>query len=310
MRGIVSCSMLAALKDEGYLNCFDAIYGNSSGSVNGAYFLTADINGMLSIYYDDLASKSFVDVLRAVRGGHFFSVDFAFDEVFDLLKKLDYARVLASPIPLHVAVTLVDGKRTEVASEFADVADLRAALRAGAWLPLASRGTAIFRSQRAIDGGVMVSHPTRLATRDGFTHILSLSTKVLTGRNGRPDLLQKYVASHLNGLARGLGDNFLRSIALDAQDRADWYRQRTAPKVTPAVLDVGPVVGDLLPSRHDTNQGRLILAARWAYARMVSLIRGAAVYVIPRMDVLEVSAGQGAVGGGGGRDPTGAVDPH
>jgi predicted acylesterase/phospholipase RssA len=39
MRGIISCAMLSSLEDHGYAKVFDAVYGESSGSVNAAYFL-------------------------------------------------------------------------------------------------------------------------------------------------------------------------------------------------------------------------------------------------------------------------------
>lgn len=285
MRGILSCAMLAALKDENFSNAFDEVYGNSSGSVNGAYFLSgSDAAECLSIYFDDLASRNFVNWRRVLRGGPFFDVDYAFNDVFGAAKPLEYVRVLSSPTPLHVAITLVDSCETVVPSVFHHESDLRAALRAGAWLPLATRGTADFRGQRGIDGGVLIAHPTRIALAEGCTHVLSLSTKVLDRRPIKPGLLQRVVAQRLNRLHPGLGDGFLQSLVVDASDRSRWHQLRTSPGDGPFVLDLGPMRGDVLPLRHDTDQGRLFFAARKAYSRMLQALRGEAVRVIPRLE--------------------------
>jgi predicted patatin/cPLA2 family phospholipase len=185
MRGIISCAMLAALEDLGYTKVFDAVYGGSSGSVNAAYFCRRSL--ALAV---DLLRRSGVESLHrsAPRfcGSGVFDVDYAFDVVFELTKPLDYEAVLASAAPLHVSITLVDELRTIAPAEFDSRDDLKSALRAGAWLPLATVGSATFRGQRALDGGALTSHPSRLAITDGCTHVLSLSTRPATHRRTSP----------------------------------------------------------------------------------------------------------------------------
>jgi predicted patatin/cPLA2 family phospholipase len=263
MRGIISCAMLNALEDLGYGRVFDAVYGGSSGSVNAAYFLARRVWHSLSIYYDDLASSRFIDLRRMLRGGPIFDVDYAFDVVFELTKPLDYTAVLASPTPLHVSITLVDEMRTIAPADFTTKQDLKDALRAGAWLPLATKGVATFRGQRAIDGGALTVHPSRLAIEAGCTHVLSLSTRPSTYRQGRPDLLQLYAARHLNRLRPGLGTRFLEADLTGAQDRRTLARWRQHP-AEPAVLDIC-LPDDPGLTRHDINSGRLLAAARAAY---------------------------------------------
>ena len=43
--------------------CFDAIYGSSAGAINATYFLSGQREGV-SIYYEDIANKKFVDLGR------------------------------------------------------------------------------------------------------------------------------------------------------------------------------------------------------------------------------------------------------
>jgi len=282
MRGIVSCAMLSALEDFGYGQEFDAIYGGSSGSVNAAYFLAGDLWRSLSIYYDDLASRRFINLRRVLRRGAPLDVDFAFEEVFALTKPLDAAAVLRSPVPLHVAIALVDEQRTIWPSEFESPSELMSALRAGSWLPVAATGTATFRGRRAIDGGALISHPSRIALADGCTHVLSLSTRPAHHRRNRPDLLQRYAAARLGALSPGFRELYLEGDRIGQADRRRLDGWRTDPLPEPAVLDLCPI-SDRRVSRHDIDTGRLQAAARDAYEVMAWALTGVFERAYPRL---------------------------
>ena len=282
LRGIVSGAMLSALEDLGYGQVFDAIYGGSSGSVNAAYFLAGDLWRSLSIYYDDLATRRFIDLRRLLRRRALLDVDFAFDEVFALTKPLDTAAVLRSPTPLHVTIALVDEQRTIWPSEFESSADLTSALRAGSWLPVATTGTATFRGQRAIDGGALISHPSRVALADECTHVLSLSTRPAHQRRNRPDLLQRYAATRLDATSPGLGALYLEGDRIGQVDRRQLDRWRVDPVPVPAVLDLCPTT-DRGVSRYDIDTGRLQAAARNAYEVMAWALTGVFERAYPRL---------------------------
>jgi hypothetical protein len=109
-------------------SAFDGIYAFSSGASNGAYFTAGDSWYPLSIYYDDLSTREFIDVRRALTSD-IFNLNYAFETVLELVKPLDYAAVLNSGTPLHVAITDVDAVKTVTLSEFESKDDLKAALR-------------------------------------------------------------------------------------------------------------------------------------------------------------------------------------
>ena len=46
-----------------YRECFDAIDGSSAGAINATYFLSGQREGV-SIYYEDIANKTFMDLGR------------------------------------------------------------------------------------------------------------------------------------------------------------------------------------------------------------------------------------------------------
>lgn len=293
IRGVVSAAMLSALEDLGFLGAFDAVYSASSGAINSAYFLIGGSWYPLSIYYDDLTTRKFVDFRRFFRG-HILDLDYAFGVVVDQVKPLNYDAVIASPIPLHIAVTLADEIRTEVVSGYTSRADLRSALIASAWLPVAVRGTTDFRGKRAVDGGVLTPHPYRIALRDGCTHVLSLSTRPIRPPRERASLSQRYVGRHLNRIKEGLGTAYLTAMRSYRTERRMLQRRMIEPGEPPYVLDLAPLGWMPEVKRHEMDPGRIITGARGAYEVMYcamerrdpALILDGHVRAVPRLTIV------------------------
>jgi predicted patatin/cPLA2 family phospholipase len=293
IRGVVSAAMLCGLEDLGLSNAFDAVYAASSGATNGAYFLAGGGWYPLSIYYDDLSSRNFVDFRQFFRG-QILNLDYAFGVVIDQLKPLDYETVIASSVPLHIAVTLVDEMRTDMVSDFASRADLRGALIASAWLPVALKGTTTFRGKRAVDGGVLTPHPYRLALQDGCTHVLSLSTRPIRAPSERYTVSQYYAARHLNRIKDGLGTGYLQAIGRYRSERRMLQHRMTEPGEPPYVLDLAPLPWMPQVKRHEQDPGLIIAGARGAYEviycaierRDPALILQGRIRAVPRLTVV------------------------
>ncbi|NUT47582.1 MAG: patatin [Saccharothrix sp.] len=295
LRGVVSGAMLSALEDMGFADGFDDVYTCSSGAVNGAYFITRRTWFPLSIYFDDLTTGVFLDFRRVLRGVGPMNLEYVFEEVLAHRKPLDYAAIIAAAQRLHVVVTSVDELRTLDVSEFESPDDLRSALRASTWLPLAIRGTAEFRGQRAIDGGVLRFHPYRAAVLDGCTHVLSLSTRpIAPPRSGGTPLVNRVVARHLERLRPGLGTGFV--AAMDdyrLRDRPYLDRSRLRPDERPAVLDLAPLPDTPEVKRHEVDRGKLLDGARSAYRLAHEVLEGEDVLVVPRLTVYPPRNGAG-----------------
>jgi predicted patatin/cPLA2 family phospholipase len=273
MRGVISAAMLTALEDLGLHHAFDAIYGTSSGALNGAYFLGGTSWKPLQIYWDHLATRQFID-LRRFFNGDVLNLDYAFETVLTQLEPLDHDAVLDSKVPLHVALTLVDELRTEVVSHFESRADLTDALRASSWLPVAVRGTTTFRGKRAIDGAVLTVHPHRYALADGCTHVLSLSTRSLAKPGGELPLSRLYWGWRLDRIKPGLAKGHQQAKRDYRQDRIALRQRSRHPDQPPYVLDLGLLPGMRAIPAFETDPGRLMLAARWAYEVMVCAAEG------------------------------------
>ncbi|GAA4218337.1 patatin-like phospholipase family protein [Actinocatenispora rupis] len=268
MRGVLSGAMLTALEDLGFGAVFDGVYGASSGALNGAYFLSGGSWRNLAAYYDDLTRPEFLSPWRLRSGA--MDLDWALDEVLYRSKPLDFAAVLGSDTPLHVAVTRLDPPGTELRHGFADDRELVGALRASAWLPVVSRGTADCGG-RAVDGAMLTVHPYRLAVRDGCTHVLSLSTRrpgPVTGPYAPAELA---VTAVLRLLGPGLVGPRRRAVREYGGDVAMLAEQAGRPTGPPYLLDVAPPVG--VPP-FERSSARLIVAARHSYEAAFRLLSG------------------------------------
>lgn len=268
MRGVLSGAMLTALEDLGFGGAFDGVYGASSGALNGAYFLAGDAWRNLAAYYDDLTSPAFLSPWRLRSGA--MDLDWALGEVLVRRKPLDFAAVLGSSTPLHVAITRLDPPGTEVRRGFADAADLVGALRASAWLPVVSRGTADCGGP-ALDGAMLTIHPYRLATRDGCTHVLSLSTRRPGPSTGPYAPAELLMTAALERLAPGLAGPRRRAVREYRRDREMLVAQAARPTGPPFLLDVAPPVG---VTAFERSPAKLIVAARHAYERAYRVLHG------------------------------------
>jgi predicted patatin/cPLA2 family phospholipase len=297
MRAVISAAMLTALEDLGLGHAFDALYGSSAGALNAAFFLAGESWYPLSIYYDDLPTKRFIDFARPLAGQPILNLAYAFDDVLERRKPLDYERVLCSEVPLCVAITAVAKQATVLVSDFYDRDDLKAALRASSWLPGAVHGTADFRGERAIDGAVLTAHPWALASMDDCTHILSLSTHPVFAPRRYNSVVLRYAMRYLDRIEPGLGEGYAQSLR-DNQRQLDYLaRSMTDPVPDPFVLDLGPLPGAPTIKRHEMDRGVILDAARYGYELMLSAIEGgpppltrnSGLRVVPRLTVAEAA---------------------
>jgi predicted patatin/cPLA2 family phospholipase len=136
MRGVVSAGMVAALEHLGLLYVFDRVYGSSAGAMNGAFFVAGQAAFGSTIYYEDINNNRFIDYRRAWRRRPILDLDYLVWDVMCGTKRLDVARVMASPVALHLLATdSASGRRTTFSS-WSDREDFLGGLRAGASMPI------------------------------------------------------------------------------------------------------------------------------------------------------------------------------
>lgn len=280
VRGVVSAAMLTALDDLGMRPVFDAIYSCSSGAINAAYFAAGETWYPLTIYFDDLSTKQFVDMRRFLTRKPVLNLGYVFEEVLEAVKPLDYEKVLKQPSSFHVAVTLVDELRTISVDDFASKDDLKEGLRASCWLPIAVPGAGSFRGRRAVDGGILTSHPYVLALQDDCTHVLSLSTIPLRPPPSRLSAGRRMAAMYMDRIRPGLGRGYLESLHRYRGQRRQLQQWMTKPGTHPYVLDLAPLPWMNEVNRQERALDRIMTGARQAHTMMAAVIEG-----IPPVDI-------------------------
>lgn len=177
MRGVVSCAMLWALEEAGFLPCFDLAVGCSAGAMNAAAFLGGVAGACTREYAGAYASRRFINPARALIGRPILDLDYSLDFSSTILDARRHQRVLDCPIPLHCVATDVDLARRALLSDFKDLDELRHALQASSCMPLVAGPPVEFRGHRYLDGGICEAIPLVSARELGATHALVLQTR-------------------------------------------------------------------------------------------------------------------------------------
>ncbi|MGH4019859.1 MAG: patatin-like phospholipase family protein [Pseudonocardiaceae bacterium] len=288
LRGVVSAAMLCALEDLGYADSFDHIYACSSGAVNAAYFINRQTWFPLTIYFDDLTTGEFLDFRRILFRKAPMDLDYVFNDVLVKRKPLDYEKIIEGQQRLHVMITDVPGLKPLDVSKFMSANDLRSAIVASAWLPLATKGTATFRGSSAIDGGVLRPHPFRAAIADDCSHILSLSTRPIGPPRTKISFTNRLAARNLERMRSGLGRAYIDAVREYLnKDKPYLAHNRLHPDKDPSVLDLAPTPGTPEVKRHELDRSVLLDGARSAYHTTYLALERKNVIVVPRLAIYE-----------------------
>jgi len=260
MRGVVSAGMTAALEQLGLRDSFDEVHGASAGAFNAAFLLAGQAAYLTTLYQYGFGDPRFVSVVRALRGGPLFDMDYVIGEVWSRRRPLRFDEVLSSPIDLHCTAT--DADRVEIVdlTELRDEEEIKCALRASARLPWLAGPPVHFRGRRLLDATLAEAIPVH-AVFPNATDVLILQT--------RPQGVHHAPLSR--GVAR-LTDRYLRSInpALvelrrTRSERYDELSARLAaraadPTASPAVCVIRPPTDALLIGQLEARASALQMA--------------------------------------------------
>jgi predicted patatin/cPLA2 family phospholipase len=247
MRGVVAGGMVTGLEKLGLRNVFDFVIGSSAGAFAGAYFLAGGAEMGTRMYFEDLIGRQWLAYHRLLKRSPILAFDYLFDELIAESNPLEYRGVQQSGIGFYaVATRLPDYERT-LLGDFRSDAELHAALRASAFIPLIAGKCASLRGVEYIDGSLTEGIPVESARRLGATHMLVLLTRPRGQLRSEPSRLQRRLAFPLmNRVQDGLGDA--------CSQRAPRYRRELGQleELRAATID-GPAAFALqLPSEAQT----------------------------------------------------------
>ena len=261
MRGVISSAAADAFHQLGYADCFDAVYGTSAGAINGAYFLSGQINLGTSIYYMNLTGRRFINPFRWPGP---LNIHYLFDQWITSGKRLNVQALEQHRAPLFVTVTdYQSGEPHYLSSHELPADEIVAALRASASPPVYSNNIEDLHGLRFLDGCVAAAIPFDKAVADGCTHIVCLTTQPRPYRMKR-DLVERYLARFL--LPKPT------NIFLDSIDSSARLYNETKVRIheSPAlpVLIIAPAMHDFHISNAQTSQTNLLRAARESMQRV------------------------------------------
>ncbi len=275
MRGVVSAGMTAALERCGLTPCFNLVVGSSAGAFNGVALIAGAAREGAATYCGPLASRSFVNPARVLRGR----------PVIDVSSLLTYSGgrhelVLSSPIALHCVATGVESAEPVDLTGMATVQELWDALLASSRMPWAGGAPVEIDGRRYVDGGLAAAIPVAEAIAAGATHVLVLQTRPHgVPRKSASRIADRLIERHLRGLNPALVIAYRERVPSYERLVEDIARRSREGGGPPYVLGIRPAAGTPVVSQLERRGPVLSVAAADAERLVEATLRSGAVAV-------------------------------
>ena len=172
MRGVFGGGAMIGLESLGLTNCFDHIYGTSSGSCSGAYFLSGQAKDGASIYWEDLKWFNFIKPWNLQK---IMDLDLLFDHVMKKVKPLKSKILKSSKTILKVFVADPEtGGCLSYTNH--DKVDFLKLMKASCAMPGYYNKTIEINGNKHLDGNIGKAIPIEEALNDGCTDVLIITT--------------------------------------------------------------------------------------------------------------------------------------
>jgi predicted patatin/cPLA2 family phospholipase len=277
MRGVVSAGMTAALERLGLTACFDLVVGASAGAINGAALIAGVAREGAATYHGPLASRSFVNPARVLRGRPVIDVSYVLNYASSGLDEARHDRVVASPVALHCVAVSVETAQPVVFSGMRTKQELWDALLASSRMPWAGGAPIEIGRGRYLDGGLGSPIPVAEALAAGATHVLALQTRPHgVPRKSASRIGDRLIERHLRQLNPALVTLYRDRIACYervVRDIAE--RSLDAAAEPPHVLGVRPPAGTTVVGQLERRSAILAAAAADAECLVEQALRPA-----------------------------------
>lgn len=272
MRGVVSAGMVAALQELGYgPHLFDAVFGSSAGSINGAYFIAGQAPYGTSIYFEDITGREFIDARRLASRRPVLDLGFLLGEVATTRKPLDTARVLAYRELYTIATNATTGKKT-VFEPAGDAQTLLRHLQAGATIPFVAGAPYRVHDHTYVDASLAETIPWETPLERGFDFVLALSTRprnAVARASGAQRLLSAAWLRKTSPELRAMIENRAASSPQRARALEEFTNNPTSG---PYVYALCPDVADQSVRQLERNPSALIAGATAGYRAVASAL--------------------------------------
>ncbi|MEI6267181.1 MAG: patatin-like phospholipase family protein [bacterium] len=172
MRGVFGGGAMIGLESLGLTNCFDHVYGTSSGSCSGAYFLSGQAKDGASIYWEDLKWFNFIKPWKLQK---IMDLDFLFDVVMKKVKPLKTRKLISSKSVLKVFMANAEtGSCISYTNH--DNIDFLKLMKASCAMPGYYNKIIEINGNKHLDGNIGKAIPIEEALTDGCTDVLVVTT--------------------------------------------------------------------------------------------------------------------------------------
>jgi predicted patatin/cPLA2 family phospholipase len=255
--------MTAALERVGLTMCFDLVVGASAGAINGAALIAGVARQGAAAYSGPLASRSFVNPARVLRGRPVIDVNYALHYASPDLDAARHERVLDTPIALHCVAVSVETAQPVDISGMRSKQELWEALLASSRMPWAGGPPIEIAGRRYIDGGLGSAIPVAEALAAGATHVLALQTRPHgVPRKSASRIGDRLIERHLRRLNPALVTLYRERVACYERVVDDISRRSLhADAGPPHVLGVRPPAGTPVVGQLERRSAILAAAA-------------------------------------------------
>lgn len=239
-RGAYSSGMTVAVEQLGLLPLFDAVYGSSAGSLNGAWLLCGRAEKTKHAWWDPRVMRTTINPMRAFRRQPVVDTKHLVHTIYTQVMPMGFQDVLDNPVEFHpIATDGLTGEAADLYGTIHDVPGLQTALRASAAMPLLAGEPVVIDGRPYVDGGLSEMVCVRSALAQQATHIVALRTTRTDDLPVGPSraermVLARWFARHAPGAAQ----TWLRrkELRVEEEDLLDSH---------PACLQIRPPLGSL-----------------------------------------------------------------
>ncbi|MFK0573446.1 patatin family protein [Endozoicomonas sp.] len=179
MRGVFTAGVLDAFLDK-RVRSFNGYYGVSSGALNLSSFIAGQRGRNLELYTNLCLNSEFISVLRHIKGGNLFDLDWFFQKINqqNSLNLIRFKNKLSSEYFTVVSTCIETGQpvynKIDGTTSSNLISDI---LKASSALPMIYRKPVVVNGQALTDGSLSDPLPILKAVDDGFNQIIVLRTR-------------------------------------------------------------------------------------------------------------------------------------
>lgn len=277
MRGVVSAAMVCAIDQLDLVDTIDVIYGSSAGAINGAFLIARQTQWGIRLYYEEINNNHFINPWRQIPYALGLSrkplADVSFPVQHLLLRKgrLDFNKVLHSPVPLKILASSVDRGVATILEKFQTPEELALALQASSTIPVFAGKPVQFRGDRYLDASLFERIPLDPAIADGVSHALVLLTRPEGDAVSKGSGIEgRLTLPGLRRLSPNLAAAYEDSYGRYARVLHRVQALKSDPHGSPRLDSIAPPTGTCRIGKLEKSRTRLLAAAKDAYASALS----------------------------------------